>query len=147
MEDSHLLFIGGSIVGASLLWMALYAQDFLVDKLGFKIYQFKRVYSWLDPYSYPSDEGYNFLTSMTAIGSGGTSGKGFGGRQVYIPENHTDFIFSVIGEEYGFIGSSIVISLFFVLIYHLTKICPRTERFLQHLCMYRCYRNDYFSRF
>ena len=41
---------------------------------------------------------------------------------MYIPENHTDFIFSVIGEEYGFIGASFVIIVFFVLIYHLTKI-------------------------
>ncbi len=116
------LFTAGATAGIGLLWMALYAQDFMEDVLGFDRYQFKRVYSWLDPYSYPSDEGYNLITAMTAIGSGGMSGKGFQGREVYIPENHTDFIFSVIGEEYGFIGSCIVISLFFILIYHLTKI-------------------------
>ncbi|MEK5036859.1 FtsW/RodA/SpoVE family cell cycle protein [Sporosarcina sp. FSL K6-3457] len=116
------LFSGTAAIGGGLLWMALYAQDFLEDKLGFSRYQFKRVYSWLDPYSYPSDEGYNLLTSMTAIGSGGLTGKGFQGREVYIPENHTDFIFSVIGEEYGFIGACLVITLFFILIYHLTKV-------------------------
>jgi len=116
------LFTGTAAIGGGLLWMALYAQDFLEDKLGFSRYQFKRVYSWLDPYSYPSDEGYNLLTSMTAIGSGGLTGKGFQGREVYIPENHTDFIFSVIGEEYGFIGACLVITLFFILIYHLTKV-------------------------
>lgn len=116
------LFTGTAALGGGLLWMALYAQDFLEDKLGFSRYQFKRVYSWLDPYSYPSDEGYNLLTSMTAIGSGGMTGKGYQGREVYIPENHTDFIFSVIGEEYGFIGASLVITLFFILIYHLTKV-------------------------
>ena len=116
------LFIGTAALGAGLLWMALYAQEFMEEQLGFSKYQFKRVYSWLDPYSYPSGEGYNLLTSMTAIGSGGLTGKGYQGREVYIPENHTDFIFSVIGEEYGFIGASIVITLFFILIYHLTKI-------------------------
>lgn len=115
------LFAGTAVMGGTLLFLALYAQDFMED-IGFKTYHFKRIYSWLDPESYPSDEGYNLLTSMTAIGSGGMSGKGFLGREVYIPENHTDFIFAVIGEEYGFIGASIVISLFFVLIYHLTKI-------------------------
>src|SRR5690606_1026001 len=114
------LFAGGAAVAVSLLWMALYAQDFMENVLGFDRYQFRRVYSWLDPYSYPSDEGYNLIQAMTAIGSGGLSGKGFHGREVYIPENHTDFIFSVIGEEYGFIGTSIVIFLFFILIFHLT---------------------------
>ena len=116
------LFAGTATIGGGLLWMALYAQDFMEDTLGFSRYQFKRVYSWLDPYSYPSDEGYNLLTSMTAIGSGGINGKGFQSREVYIPENHTDFIFAVIGEEYGFIGASLVITLFFILIYHLTHV-------------------------
>lgn len=116
------LFAGTAAIGGGLLWMALYAQDFMEDTLGFSRYQFKRVYSWLDPYSYPSDEGYNLLTSMTAIGSGGINGKGFQSREVYIPENHTDFIFSVIGEEYGFIGASLMITLFFILIYHLTRV-------------------------
>jgi len=115
------LFLGTVTLGGTLLLLALYAQDFM-ESIGFKTYQFKRIYSWLDPESYPSDEGYNLLTAMTAIGSGGMTGKGFSNREVYIPENHTDFIFAVIGEEYGFIGASIVISLFFVLIYHLTKI-------------------------
>lgn len=115
------LFTVGIFSAGGLLWMAMYAQD-IMDKIGFSPYQFKRVYSWLDPYSYPTDEGYNLITAMTAIGSGELTGKGFLGRIVYIPENHTDFIFSVIGEEYGFIGACVVITLYFVLIYHLTKV-------------------------
>ncbi|REB07774.1 rod shape-determining protein RodA [Sporosarcina sp. BI001-red] len=111
----------GVTLGATLLWMAIYAQDFL-QKLGFDPYQFKRVYSWLDPYSYPGEEGYNLIQAMTAIGSGEFTGKGFKESVVYIPENHTDFIISVIGEEWGFIGTSLLITLFFVFIYHLTKI-------------------------
>lgn len=111
----------GATLGATLLWMAIYAQDFL-QKLGFDPYQFKRVYSWLDPYSYPGEEGYNLIQAMTAIGSGEFTGKGFKESVVYIPENHTDFIISVIGEEWGFIGTSLLITLFFVFIYHLTKI-------------------------
>lgn len=111
----------GATLGATLLWMAIYAQDFL-QKLGFDPYQFKRVYSWLDPYSYPGEEGYNLIQAMTAIGSGEFTGKGFKESVVYIPENHTDFIISVIGEEWGFIGASLLITLFFVFIYHLTKI-------------------------
>ncbi|MCZ2260408.1 FtsW/RodA/SpoVE family cell cycle protein [Sporosarcina sp. G11-34] len=115
------LIASGAVLVGGLFWMALYAQD-LMDKLGFEPHQFKRIYSWLDPYSYPLGEAYNLIASLNAIGSGGMSGKGYLGREAYIPESHTDFIFSVIGEEYGFIGASIVISLFFVLIYHLTKV-------------------------
>lgn len=116
------IFASAAVVGASLLWMAINMQDFLSEKFGFKAYQFGRIYSWLDPYSYSTSEGYNLINAMTAIGSGEIFGKGYGGREVYVPENHTDFIFTVIGEEYGFIGASVVVSIFFILIYHLTKI-------------------------
>ncbi|WP_438313289.1 FtsW/RodA/SpoVE family cell cycle protein [Sporosarcina sp. FA9] len=129
------LFFSGAAIGATLLWAAVYAQDFMQDKLGFDPYMFKRVYSWLDPYSYPSNEGLHLITSITAIGSGGMTGKGFHGREVYVPENHTDFIFSVIGEEYGFIGSSLVISLYFILIYHLTKVALELkDPFSMYVC-------------
>ncbi len=114
-------FLGGALVGGSLLWMALYMQSFLEQTFGFKPYQFARIYSWLDPYSYSSSDGYHLITSLNAIGSGEIFGKGFRGREVYVAENHTDFIFTVIGEEWGFIGASIVICIFFLLIYHLTK--------------------------
>ena len=129
------VFAVGATIGTTLLWAAIYAQDFMQDKLGFDPYQFKRIYSWLDPYSYPTNEGMHLIQSLTAIGSGGMSGKGFQGREVNVPENHTDFIFSVIGEEYGFIGSCLVISLFFVLIYHLTKIALQLkDPFSMYVC-------------
>ena len=113
--------LGGSVlIGGTLLWMALFMQDFL-EKLGFDPYQFARIYSWLDPYSYSSNEGYHLISSLNAIGSGEIFGKGLFGRDVYVAENHTDFIFTVIGEEWGFIGASAVICLYFLLIYHLTK--------------------------
>ena len=116
------IFLGGLGMGGLLLWMAVYMQDFLADNFGFNPYQFARIYSWLDPYSYASDEGMHLITSLNAIGSGEIFGKGYGERIVYVPENHTDFIFAVIGEEYGFVGASIVVSLYFLLIFHLTKI-------------------------
>ena len=115
------LFISIVTLGGTLLFMALYMPDFL-EKLGFDPYQNARIYSWLDPYSYAQGEGMHLISSLNAIGSGEIFGKGYGGREVYVPENHTDFIFAVIGEEYGFVGASIVVSLFFLLIFHLTKI-------------------------
>lgn len=129
------VFLSGAALATTLLWAAIYAQDFMEQKLGFDLYQFKRIYSWLDPYSYKSNEGMHLIQSITAIGSGGMFGKGFQGREVYVMENHTDFIFSVIGEEYGFIGSCLVISLFFFLIYHMTKIALELkDPFSMYVC-------------
>lgn len=129
------VIVGGSAIGGALLWMALYMQDFLEKTFGFKSYQFARIYSWLDPYSYSSNEGYHLITSLNAIGSGEIFGKGFQGREVYVSENHTDFIFAVIGEDWGFVGASFVICLYFLLIYHLTKT---TLLLKDPFCTYVC---------
>ena len=112
----------GAALGGSLIWMALNMQDFLREKFGIDEYKLARIYSWLDPTSYASDEGFQLVSSMNAIGSGEIIGKGYLNREVYVVENHTDFIFTVIGEEWGFIGASFVICLYFVLIYHLVKM-------------------------
>lgn len=115
------IFVGAMAVGGTLLWMALYMTEFLEKTLGFNPYQSKRIMSWLDPYTFSTTDGYHLITSLNAIGSGEIFGKGYLNREVYVAENHTDFIFSVIGEEWGFIGASLVICLYFLLIFHLTK--------------------------
>ncbi|MEC1180280.1 FtsW/RodA/SpoVE family cell cycle protein [Metasolibacillus meyeri] len=129
------VLIGGVTLSGALLWMALYMQDFLQKTFNFQAYQFARIYSWLDPYSYSSNEGYHLITSLNAIGSGEIFGKGFKGREVYVSENHTDFIFAVIGEDWGFVGASFVICLYFLLIYHLTKT---TLLLKDPFCTYVC---------
>lgn len=121
------LFTGGALMGASILYLVLWQPDLLEKYLGVQEYQFGRIYSWLDPYNYQSSTGYHLTQSLLAIGSGETAGKGMGTRDVYLPESHSDFIFSVIGEEFGFIGASVLISLFFLLIYHITKVALETK--------------------
>ncbi|MCP3761067.1 rod shape-determining protein RodA [Domibacillus sp. A3M-37] len=121
------LFGSASALIALIFYMVLWHPAILEKYLGVKQYQFGRIYSWLDPYNYESSTGFHLTRSLLAIGSGQTMGKGFGYREVYLPESHTDFIFSIIGEEYGFIGASIVVSLFFVLIYHITKLSLTTK--------------------
>ncbi|MBU9672288.1 rod shape-determining protein RodA [Planococcus sp. CP5-4] len=127
-------FGGVALIGVTLLWMTLNMQE-LLGRIGLKPYMFERIYTWLDPYSYAESGGYNLIAALNAIGSGEVFGKGYQGRQVYVPENHTDFIFTVISEDFGFIGASAVIILFFMLIYHLTKI---TLQFKDTFSTYVC---------
>ncbi|MBM7648682.1 rod shape determining protein RodA [Bacillus ectoiniformans] len=129
------LFGTASALMAGIFYMVLWHPQLLEKYLGVKQYQFGRIYSWLDPYNYESSTGFHLTRSLLAIGSGQTMGKGFGYREVYLPESHTDFIFSIVGEEYGFIGSSIVISLFFLLVYHITKLALTTKiNFYSYMC-------------
>jgi len=123
------------LIGTTALLLVLYKPEFLAEKFGIEKYQFDRIYTWVDPYNYPTDEGYNLIQVLKAIGSGEITGKGFMEKVVHVPEQHTDFIYSVIGEEYGFIGASLVIILFFLLIYHIIKISLLVK---DPFCSYVC---------
>tara|TARA_Y100001970_G_scaffold242577_1_gene307134 strand:- start:14046 stop:15137 length:1092 start_codon:yes stop_codon:yes gene_type:complete len=85
-----------------------------------KPYQKNRIISFLNPESDSLGQGYQLIQSKIALGSGGASGKGFlKGTQSYLeylPEKQTDFIFTLIGEEFGFIGTIFIILLFFIII-------------------------------
>ena len=87
-------------------------------------YRLDRITSFLNPWSDPLGSGFQMIQSLYAIGPGGILGYGlFNSRQkhFYLPEPQTDFIFSIINEELGFIGSLIIISLFVILYYHIIK--------------------------
>ena len=87
---------------------------------GMKEYQRNRVLTFLSPESDPSGTGYNIIQSKIAIGSGGVLGKGYGlGSQSqleFLPERHTDFIFSTVAEELGFVGSFAVLACYVAII-------------------------------
>jgi rod shape determining protein RodA len=126
---------GISLIG-TIFYFVLWKPELLEKYLGVQQYQFGRIYSWLDPYNFQSSAGYHLTRSLLAIGSGQTGGKGYGNREVYLPESHTDFIFSVVGEEFGFVGASVLISLFFLLIYHITKVGMETKNnFYTYICV------------
>jgi len=86
-----------------------------------KDYQKRRILVFLDPDLDPLGAGYHIIQSKIAIGSGMISGKGFlNGTQnalSFLPEEHTDFIFSVLAEEWGFIGSVVIVLFFLLLIF------------------------------
>lgn len=88
-------------------------------------YRLSRILSFLDPWSDPLGSGFQIIQSLYAIGPGGLFGLGFGNsiqKHFYLPEPQTDFIFSIISEEFGFLGILIVASLFIILIYSGIKI-------------------------
>lgn len=91
-----------------------------------KPYQQKRIITFLNPYKDPLGSGYQVLQGLIAIGSGKVLGKGWlSGQQTHlnlIPEQHTDFIFTVIGEEFGFIGGIILLLIYYLLFYYSWKI-------------------------
>jgi rod shape determining protein RodA len=96
-----------------------------------KAYQVSRLTSFLNPNADPRGTGYSAFQSLIAIGSGGMHGQGlFKGQLIegnFVPEQHTDFIFSVSGEELGFIGSLVVLALLAVLLLRALRIAYRAD--------------------
>lgn len=120
-----IIAIGGVMIfvgGARLIW---FVAAFIVAGGGLAVlltmfpYASTRIVTWRDPFSSTSDEGYQIVQSLYSIGSGGLTGLGLGqSRQkyLYLPEEHNDFIFSVVCEELGFIGAVFILALFALLI-------------------------------
>ncbi|MCH4421188.1 FtsW/RodA/SpoVE family cell cycle protein [Staphylococcus haemolyticus] len=121
------LFIAAFVFGGTIILAIIYKPTLIESLLGVKMYQMGRINSWLDPYSYSAGDGYHLTESLKAIGSGQLFGKGFNHGEVYIPENHTDFIFSVVGEEMGFIGAVVLLLIFLALIFHLIRLATKVE--------------------
>lgn len=118
--ESSVLVLANVAMGvvAPILW----------DKLN--PYQQRRLLVFLDPSADPRNSGYHLIQSQVAIGSGGFFGKGFTDgsqkRLAFLPEQETDFIFSVVGEELGFLGVALALSLFCILLLRTTRIAARS---------------------
>ena len=109
-----MMFVGG--VRCTHLFTSLIALlPVAVYYLVMEEYRVKRLLSFLNPWEYPADEGYQVVHSLMAFGTGGLWGTGIGKgfqKLFYLPEPHTDFIFSIIGEEFGLFGVLIIIGLY-----------------------------------
>jgi rod shape determining protein RodA len=121
------IFTSGSILGLNL--GAGFFAEIVYHALS--PHQQVRIQSFMDPDADPLGAGYNAIQAKVAIGSGGFFGKGFlNGNQTqlqYIPEQWTDFIYCVIGEEFGFIGAALTLVLFLILFVRLIKIASLTK--------------------
>lgn len=119
-----------------LAFVLIYTQfnDFYNEQLLSRLddHQVSRINGWLSPYEY-EDSSYQGRQGMLAVGSGELTGKGYLQNDVYVPEKHTDYIFSTIAEETGFIGASIVIILFFLLLFRLVVITISTQNHFAYL--------------
>ncbi|MBS4535412.1 putative lipid II flippase FtsW [Clostridium sp. D2Q-14] len=109
----HLIGLGA--IGAASVVLAIIGKE----------YRLKRMLIFMDPFANPTGDGWQVVQSLYALGSGGLFGAGLGQSKqkfFYIPEPYSDFIFSIIGEELGFIGGVIVIILFLIIIWRGIKI-------------------------
>jgi len=127
-------------------WM-VYSSAIVIFSLGasygarivLKTYQLMRLIVFMDPYVDPRGAGWNIIQSVTAIGAGGITGRGYlqGTQSHYrfLPEQSTDFIFSIFSEEAGFIGGLIVFSLFLLIVNRLLfSIKRNTDPFAKYFC-------------
>ena len=141
------ILIAGS--GLAIIWLAglnlkyfIYSGLILLVSLPFVIsilkpYQKSRILTFFNPDRDPLGAGYQIIQSKIAIGSGGLLGKGFlQGTQSYLeflPEKHTDFIFTLFSEEFGFVGSMLLILLYALLIYRIIRIGFSSRSFFAKL--------------
>jgi cell division protein FtsW len=111
---SLVVFAGGARIGHFIL-LAIIGLPLLWSQIGAAAYRGRRIAAFLDPTHDPANVSYQITQALTAIGSGGAFGRGFGhGAQKfgYLPEPHNDFIFAMIGEEWGFAGLFAIIAIF-----------------------------------
>lgn len=117
-----------AVVGGSALAMVTStAGRAILEKVGFQSYQFSRVDTWLHPDQDTSNQGYQLWQSIKAVGSGGVTGTGFNNSKVYVPVRESDMIFSVIGENFGFVGGILLILLYLLLIYLMIRVTFDTK--------------------
>jgi rod shape determining protein RodA len=141
-----------AISGIAVLWFAgINYKYFIYTMLGFiismpfiiaflKPYQKLRVLTFLDPDRDPLGAGYQIIQSKIAVGSGGILGKGFlKGTQSYLeflPEKHTDFIFTLFSEEFGFIGSVLLLLIYSLIIYRIIVIGASSRSYFAKIFCY-----------
>jgi len=134
-----LSFVGWKFLKKLYFYWLMYASSILLLSYGFSIvlsqilkkYQMQRLVVFLDPYTDPKGSGWNIIQSITAVGSGGFNGKGYlqGTQSHYrfLPEQSTDFIFSILSEELGFIGALLVFTCFAFILFRTLFIIKNSK--------------------
>ncbi|KJJ43314.1 rod shape-determining protein RodA [Bacillus subtilis] len=134
------IIAGSGILLISLILLVMINFPDVAKSVGIQEYQIKRVTSWVSDSNETQndDSGWQVDQAIMAIGSGGILGNGISDLKVYVPESTTDFIFSIIGESFGFIGCAFVVIMFFFLIYRLVVLIDKIHpfnRFASFFCV------------
>ena len=114
------------VVGFLAIFISKGGRAFL-HQLGMPTYQINRILAWLNPFDFAQTTTYQQAQGQIAIGSGGLFGQGFNASNLLIPVRESDMIFTVIAEDFGFIGSVLVIALYLMLIYRMLKITLKSN--------------------
>lgn len=121
----YVMFFAAGAEGKHLSYLALTGLGAVTLAIALEPYRLKRFLAFLDPWEDRLGSGYHIIQALYALGSGGLFGTGLGKshqKYFYLPEQHTDFIFAVLGEELGFIGGALVILLFILFIWRGFKV-------------------------
>jgi len=124
-----MIFIGGIKV-SSFIILSIFSVLLSLGAIISEPYRRERLLTFLNPWQDPLDSGYHIIQSLLALGSGGLFGVGAGNSHqkfLYLPEPGTDFIFAVLGEEFGLIGTLFIISLYFILAWRGLRIAARVD--------------------
>lgn len=147
-----IFFCSGVQIWKFILCLSLiFLSSPIIWKYGIKDYQKQRVLTFLNPTADPLKSGYNITQSKIAIGSGGLNGKGFlngtQGQLEFLPEKHTDFIFTIIAEEFGFLGVSMLIVLYTVLFCILIYMTIKNQNNFGRIIIIGVFTNLFFHFF
>jgi cell division protein FtsW len=130
MTAFGMLFLGGAPLWQFALLLLL-AIGALLALIWVSPYRLERVTTFLNPWEHAQDSGYQLSQALIAFGRGEWTGVGLGNgiqKQFYLPEAHTDFVMAVIGEEFGLLGTLLVICMFGLIVWRSYAIGARAER-------------------
>lgn len=136
-----MLFIGGVPLSRFIAWVSA-AGVVLASLAVFPAYRLQRLVSFMDPWSDPNNSGFQLIQALIAFGRGGWFGVGLGSsvqKLFYLPEAHTDFVFAVLAEELGLLGSITVILVFFFIIWRSFVIAQVAEQLGKKFAAYMAY--------
>lgn len=119
---------GVILVGGFLLLFSFEGGRGFLHSMGMPTYQINRILAWLNPFDYAQTTTYQQAQGQIAIGSGGLTGQGFNVSNLLVPVRESDMIFTVIAEDFGFIGSTFVILLYLLLIYRMLRITIQSQK-------------------
>ena len=122
-----ILFVVGGVAGFLFLFLSEGGRAFLHQQLGMPTYQMNRIVAWLNPFDYAQTTTYQQAQGQLAIASGGLFGQGFNVSNLLVPVRESDMIFTVVAEDFGFVGSLLLLILYVALIYRILKITVRSN--------------------